>query len=368
MYIHQLGDWPQFRWDQERVANALAAVRHEQGRLIGRMEALGFPLRQEAVLQALTEDGVKTSEIEGEKLDRGQVRSSLARRMGIDIGGLRPADRRVEGVVEMLLDATVRYDQPVTAERLWAWQASLFPTGRSGLASIGVGHWRDDAGGPMQVVSGPLGRERVHYEAPGAARVEGEMRQFLAWLNGVPAMDPVLQAALAHLWFVTVHPFEDGNGRVARALADLMLARSERSPQRFYSMSAQIRREREAYYSVLERTQQGDLDVTAWMEWFLDCLGRAIAGAQEELAATLRKASFWESLAGAPLNERQRLMVNRLLDGFAGKLTTSKWALLTKCSQDTAHRDVQQLVGMGVLARGPEGGRSTSYVLVMEGR
>ncbi len=366
MYIHQLEDWPQFRWDQERVANSLAAVRHEQGRLIGRMEALGFPLRQEAVLQALTEDAVKTSEIEGEKLDRGQVRSALARRMGIDIGGLRPADRNVEGVVEMLLDATVRYDQPVTAERLWAWQASLFPTGRSGLASVGVGRWRDDAGGPMQVVSGPLGRERVHYEAPGAARVEGEMQQFLAWLNGAPAMDLVLRAALAHLWFVTVHPFEDGNGRVARALADLMLARSERSPQRFYSMSAQIRRERETYYSFLERTQRGDLDVTAWMEWFLDCLGRAIAGAHEEVAATLRKASFWESLAGAPLNERQRLMVNRLLDGFAGKLTTSKWALLMKCSQDTAHRDVQQLVGMGVLARGPEGGRSTSYVLVGE--
>lgn len=331
------------------------------------MEALGFPLKQEAVLQTLTEDVVKSSEIEGETLDVSQVRSSIARRLGMDVGGLEPADRRVEGVVDMTLDATRHYDQALTAERLFAWHASLFPTGRIGMRKLRTGAWRDDdSTGPMQVVSGPMGRERVHFEAPPAAKLEGEMRVFLDWFNddrtGVGS-DAVLNAGLAHLWFVTIHPFDDGNGRIARAIADLALARSEHSSQRFYSMSAQIRQERAAYYNVLEQAQKATLDVTAWMEWFLACLGRAIDGAQTTLAAVLSKARFWEAIRAVPLNERQRLMLNRLLDGFEGKLTTSKWAKIAKCSSDTALRDILDLVERDILVRNPEGGRSTSYSL-----
>jgi Fic family protein len=362
-YTHTLPDWPNFQWNHERLAELLASVRHRQGRLIGHMEALGFKLQQEAVLQTLTEDVLKTSEIEGEKLDKEQVRSSIARRLGMDIAGLKPADRDVEGIVEMMLDATRKYEQPLTAERLFGWHAALFPTGRSGIARINVGTWRSDSTGPMQVVSGPLGRERVHFEAPEALRLNHEMNIFLEWFNRQAPMDAVLKAALSHLWFVTLHPFEDGNGRIARAIADMALARSENSAQRFYSMSAQIRLERTAYYDILEQTQKGTMDVTAWMEWFLDCLGRAIDGAQMTLASILEKARFWESLAGKPINERQRLVLNRLLDGFVGKLTTSKWAALARCSQDTAHRDILNLVETGLLVRGPEGGRSTSYKL-----
>jgi Fic family protein len=362
-YIHQLPDWPIFRWDAAKFATLLAAVRHRQGRLIGHMEGLGFTLRQEAVLKTLTDDVLKTSEIEGERLDAEQVRSSIARRLGLDIGALKPADRNVEGVVDMMLDATRNYAQPLTAQRLFAWHTSLFPTGRSGMAKIKVGAWRDDSGGPMQVVSGPIGRERVHYEAPAAGRLDPEMAAFLDWYSSNGDMDQVLKAALAHLWFVTIHPFDDGNGRIARAIADMTLARSEDSSQRFYSMSAQIRLERNAYYDILARTQDETMDVTTWMEWFLACLGRAIDGSQTALAGVLAKARFWESIAGMTLNERQRLMLNRLLDGFEGKLTNAKWAKLTKCSPDTALRDLQYLVDHGILARGPEGGRSTSYVL-----
>ncbi|MGA3023694.1 MAG: Fic family protein [Bryobacteraceae bacterium] len=362
-YIHELPDWPRFYWSRKRLSGRLAEVRHRQGRLIGHMEGLGFRLREEAELETLTEDVVRTSEIEGERLDAEQVRSSIARRLGIDIGGLKPADRNVEGVVEMMLDATRHYGRPLTRDRLFGWHASLFPGGRSGLSRIRVGAWRDDRTGPMQVVSGPLGRERVHYEAPAAARIGREMRVFLAWFNRRTEIDAVLKAGLAHLWFVTVHPFGDGNGRIARAIADMTLARSEESPQRFYSMSAQIRQERTAYYDILERTQKGTLDVTPWMEWFLACLDRAIAGAQTTLARVLRKARFWERVAAIPLNERQRLVLNRLLDGFEGKLTTSKWAKLAKCSQDTALRDILELVAHGILVRNPGGGRSTSYAL-----
>lgn len=364
MYIHELEDWPRFRWHSERIGALLAEVRHRQGRLVGRMEALGFGLRQEAVLQTLTADVTQSSAIEGERLDAQQVRSSIARRLGMDIGGLVASDRHVEGIVEMMLDATRHYDQALDEQRLFAWHAALFPTGRSGMARIAVGAWRADGKGPMQVVSGPVGRERVHFEAVPASRVATEMSAFLEWWNGEPEIDAVLRAALAHLWFVTVHPFEDGNGRIARALADMALARSENSSQRFYSMSAEIRRERNAYYEILEHTQQGTLDVTAWMEWFLACLGRAIDGAQSMLAGVLDKARFWEGIAGAPLNERQTLVLNRLLDGMQGKLTTSKYATLAKCSQDTALRDIAQLVERGLLVRGPEGGRSTGYRLV----
>jgi Fic family protein len=363
MYIHELEDWPRLHWSAEKIAELLASVRHRQGRLIGRMEALGFKLRREAVLQTLTADVLKSSEIEGEKLDAEQVRSSIARRLGMDIGALKAADPHVEGVVEMMLDATRHYDQPLTSERLCAWHTSLFPTGRSGMTTIKAGAWRDDGTGPMQVVSGPVGRERVHYEAPKADRLAPEINSFLDWFERGDPIDAVLKAALAHLWFVTIHPFDDGNGRVARAVADMALARSEHSPQRFYSMSAQIRKERNDYYDILERTQKATLDVTLWMEWFLGCLGRAIDGAQVTLSTVLDKARFWERIKDVQLSDRQRLVINRLLDGFEGKVTTSKYAALAKCSQDTAHRDILALVHYGVFVRNPEGGRSTSYSL-----
>ncbi len=364
MYIHQRDDWPRFRWDQGQLANQLAAVRHRQGRLIGRMEALGFRLREEAVLDTLTQDVLKSSEIEGEILDINQVRSSIARRLGLDIGALTPADRDVEGVVEMMLDATQRYQEQLTEERLFGWHASLFPTGRSGMQKIRVGAWRDESSGPMQVVSGPIGKERVHYEAPQADRLPAEMSQFLDWFNGTARIDPVLKSALAHLWFVTIHPFDDGNGRIARAIADLALARSEQSPKRFYSMSAEIRLERNDYYDILERTEKRTLDVTAWMQWFLGCLDRAFNGAELTLASVLRKARFWEIHAGESFNDRQRKVVNRLLNEFEGKLTSSKWASLAKCSQDTANRDINDLVKRGILAKDAAGGRSTSYSLI----
>jgi len=363
MYIHELQDWPGFIWNREQLADLLADVRHRQGKLIGHMEALGFHLRQEAVLQTLTADVLKSSEIEGEKLDAAQVRSSIARRLGMDIGALKPADRNVEGVVEMMLDATRNYAEPLTADRLFAWHASLFPTGRSGMSKIKVGAWRDDSSGPMEVVSGPIGKEHVHFAAPKATRLDGDMQTFLAWFNGNADIDPVLKAGLAHLWFVTIHPFEDGNGRIARAIADMALARSENSPQRFYSMSAQIRQERTAYYDILEQTQKGTMDVTPWMKWFLECLGRAIDGAQTTLSGVLNKAQFWESVSGKAINERQRQVLNRLLDGFEGKLTTSKYAKLANCSPDTALRDILALVSEGILVRNAEGGRSTSYAL-----
>lgn len=363
MYIWELPDWPEFRWDRERLSMLLAQTRHDQGRLLGRMDALGFPLREEAVLRTLTQDVLKSSEIEGEKLDPEQVRSSIARRLGMDIVGLRPADRDVEGVVEMALDATRGYDRSLTEERLFAWHASLFPTGRSGMTKIRVGAWRDDSRGPMQVVSGPVGKERVHYLAPPAKRLAAEMSGFLDWFNGEADIDPVLKAGLAHLWFVTIHPFDDGNGRIARAIADMALARSERNAQRFYSMSAQIRAERNAYYDMLEATQKGGMDITDWLTWFLGCLGRAIAGAQDILASVLLKARFWERHATEALNDRQIKVINRMLDGFEGKLTSSKWARLAKCSQDTAYRDILDLIERGILRKSAAGGRSTSYSL-----
>jgi Fic family protein len=363
MYIHELKDWPRFHWSAGKISAPLASVRHRQGKLVGHMEALGFNLQQEAVLQTLTADVLKSSEIEGEKLNAEQVRSSIARRLGMDIGALKAADRYVEGVVEMMLDATLKYNEPLTADRLFGWHAALFPTGRSGMTKIRTGAWRDDSAGPMQVVSGPLGREQVHYEAPKAERIDADMQTFLQWFDTPPDMDLVLKAALAHLWFVTIHPFGDGNGRIARAIADMALARSEKSPQRFYSMSAQIRQERNDYYDILERTQKGTTDITPWMDWFLGCLGRAIDGAQTALGTVLAKAKFWECIKDVPLNDRQRLVLNRLLDGFEGKLTSSKYAALAKCSQDTAHRDILALVKNGVLVQNPEGGRSTSYSL-----
>jgi Fic family protein len=362
-YIYDRDGWPDLEWNKAALADQLAHVRHRQGRLLGRMDTLGFPLRDEAALRTLTEDVLKSSEIEGEILDKAQVRSSIARRLGIDIGALTPADRHVEGIVEMMLDATQRFDQPLTEERLFGWHASLFPTGYSGLSKIVIGAWRDERAGLMQVISGPIGREKVHYEAPAADRMAGEMRFFLNWFNRETGDDPVIKAALAHLWFVTIHPFEDGNGRIARGIADMALARSDGSPQRFYGMSSQIRLERKDYYDTLEATQKGDTDITRWVAWFLGCLDRAFDGAEATLATVLAAARFWETHAGEAFNERQRMMLQRLLTGFDGKLTSSKWALIAKCSQDTAGRDIDDLVQRGVLVKDAAGGRSTSYSL-----
>jgi len=367
MYLWEKPEWPSLTWNEQSLSTLLAAVSRQQGRLLGRMEALGFDLRDEAHLHTLTEDVVKSSEIEGEKLDRDQVRSSIARRLGLDVGGLVPANRDVEGVVEMMLDATGSYDKPLTEERLFAWHASLFPTGRSGMRKIIAGKWRDDRNGPMHVVSGAVGREKVHYEAPPAERLPDEMSRFLSWVEKPSDIDPLLAAGLAHLWFVTIHPFDDGNGRIARAITDMVLSRSESSRRRFYSMSAQIRRERRKYYATLESTQKGGVDVTRWQTWFLSCLLRAIEGAHDTLGSVLRKARFWERFAREPLNERQIAVLNRLLDGMEGKLTTSKWANLAKCSQDTAYRDILDLVRRDALKKDPGGGRSTSYSIARHG-
>jgi Fic family protein len=366
-YIHQLADWPEFQWDQEQLLNLLAQVRHDQGRLVGRVEALGFTLRTEAELKTLTLDVLKSSEIEGEILDVDQVRSSVARRLGIDIGGLEPVDRHVDGLVEMMLNATRQYQDSLTTERLFDWHAAMFPSGRSGMTKISVGAWRADASGPMRVISGPLGNENVHFEAPAAHRIDEEMSTFLDWIESDAAVDPVLKAGLAHLWFVTIHPFDDGNGRLARAITDMMLSRSEQSSQRFYSMSTQIRKERKDYYQILEQTQSGSMDVTDWIEWFLSCLSRALGDAQDTLSSVLRKAEFWNRLRSYTINSRQQKMLNRILDDeFKGKLTTSKWAKMTKCSQDTAHRDILELMKAGFLSKNPGGGRSTSYSLADE--
>ncbi len=362
-YIHQHAEWPRFRLDLDQLAGPLASVRHRQGRLIGRMEALGFPLRSEAVLRTLTEDVLKSSEIEGDNLDAEQVRSSLARRLGLDIGALAPADRHVDGVVEMVLDATQLYADPLTVGRICGWHAALFPTGYSGMTRITVGAWRSEQSSPMKIVSGPMGGETVHFEAPEAARLDREMAAFLDWYNAADATDPVLKAGIAHFWFVTIHPFEDGNGRIARAIADQALARSEQSAHRFYSLSAQIRQERNAYYDRLEMTQKGDLDITPWLEWFLACLDRAFTSSEAALVAVLQKATFWQRHDAEPINPRQRQILNRLLDGFQGKLTSSKWAKLTKCSQDTALRDIDDLLHRAILIKDPGGGRSTSYSL-----
>ncbi|TWT41515.1 Fic family protein [Botrimarina hoheduenensis] len=362
-YIHELTGWPELTWDSDSLAAPLAKVRHQQGRLLGKMETLGFDLRSEASLVVLTADVVKSSKIEGEAHDPNEVRSSIARRLGLDVAGLPQPSRSVDGVVEMMLDATQKFDQVLTRERLFGWHASLFPTGHSGINRIAVGQWRNDEDGPMQVVSGPIGKEKVHFQAPGATRLEEEMERFLAWLRKPSEVDPVLLAGLAHFWFVTIYPFEDGNGRIARAIADMALARADGTKDRFYSMSSQIEAERNEYYNQLERAQRGELDVTGWLLWFVDCLDRAIESSNERLAGVLNKARVWERLNNKTVNERQRLVINRMLNGFEGFLSTSKYAKLAKCSADTALRDIREQVARGVLMKNPGGGRSTSYRL-----
>lgn len=364
LYIWQSKAWSNWVYDLKRLAPLLAQVHQAQGHLQGRMHDLGMDLRDQATLRVLTEDVLKTSEIEGEKLNPDSVRSSIARRLGVDIGALAPADRHVDGVVDMVLDATQRHTTPLTAERLYGWHAAMFPTGYSGLSKIRVGQWRDDAQGPMQVVSGPMHRQKVHYEAPPAHLLDAEMSDFMLWFNVDQQDDPVIKAGLAHLWFVTIHPFEDGNGRMARAVGDMALARAEASVQRYYSLSAQIQRERKTYYDHLEATQKGNMDVTDWLEWFLACLLRALQGAEQTLASVLMKARYWQYWAGTPMNERQIKLLNKMLDGFDGKLTSSKWASIGKCSQDTALRDISDLLERGVLRKSEASGRSTSYELM----
>ena len=364
MWIHEHKDWPRFTWDAGALAFKLADIRHRQGRLLGRMEGLGFELRREASLSTLTSDVVKSSAIEGENLDPKEVRSSIARRLGIEIAGPAPASRNVESVVEMILDATRRFAEPLTKERMFSWHAALFPTGRSGMRRITVGGWRAADTEPMRVVSGPVRREKIHFEAPRADRLEQEMKAFIAWSEGDDGADLVIKAGLAHLWFVTVHPFEDGNGRVARAVAAVALARADGTSDRFYSLSAQVESERKDYYDQLERQQRGALDVTGWLEWFLDCLGRAVDGADVALNSVLFKARLWEKINRKPVNERQRLIINRMLeDDFKGHMNTSKYAKMAKCSTDTALRDIRELKERDIFIQNPGRGRSTSYRL-----
>ena len=363
MYIYNHPNWPHFEWNNAKLLPLLSYVRNRQGKLIGKMGALGFELQNEANLEILTLDIIKSTEIEGEFLDKEQVRSSIARRLGLDIPGLVHAERNVDGIVDLMLDATKNYDKELTKERLFSWHAALFPPGQSGMYKIITGGWRDDSTGPMQVVSGALGKEKIHYQAPPAAQLENEMRIFIDWFNLEQENDLVLKSAIAHLWFVTLHPFEDGNGRMARALSDMLLARSDEQSYRFHSMSTQIQKERNSYYEILEKTQQGDLDITNWLEWYLNCLLHAIENSEKILEKIMIKHSFWAENSQVTLNERQRKILNMLMDDLEGVLNTSKWAKIGKCSQDTALRDIQDLMKKGILVKSRQGGRSTNYEL-----
>lgn len=365
MYIHQKSNWPHFFWDDSALLTSLGKVRNLQGKLIGRMEAIGFSLREEALLDTLTVDVIKSNQIEGEHLDSEQVRSSIARRLGMNVSGLVSSDRNVEGVVEMMLDATQNYQNSLTENRLFDWHSALFPTGRKGMFKITVADWRKDANGPMQVVSGPMGREKVHYEAPAANLLSDEMQKFLNWFNNEKIIEPVIKSGIAHLWFVSIHPFDDGNGRIARSIADMQLARADQSNQRFYSVSAEIEQKKRDYYRMLEQTQKGSVDITNWLQWYLECLVDALNTTEDTLSKVLFKARFWERNSKTILNRRQQTIINKLLDDFHGKLTSSKWAKMAKCSQDTALRDIQDLINKNILIKEPGGGRSTSYMINM---
>lgn len=363
MYLHQHKDWPNFKWDGDTLLQHVSKVRDLQGRLIGRMESMGFELRDEAVLETITEDILKSSEIEGELLNPEEVRSSVAQRLGMEISGLSHSSRDVDGVVDMMLDATQKYKDPITKDRLCGWHAALFPTGRSGMYKITVGDWRDDHAGPMQVVSGPIGRETVHYTAPQASRLQNEMDVFIDWFNSDTRMESVIKSAIAHLWFVSIHPFDDGNGRIARAIADSQLSRADRTNQRFYSMSSQIMKSKKGYYNILESTQKGSMDVSQWLVWYFDRLAEALEATDELLSKILMKAKFWELHKTTQFNDRQIEMINKLHGDFVGKLHSSKWAKMTKVHRDTARRDIQDLIEKGVLSDSGEGGRSTNYIL-----
>jgi len=364
VYIHEQSEWPNFYWDSNKLLTLLTKVRNLQGRVVGRMGALGFELQNQASLEIITQDVLKSTEIEGESLNAEQVRSSVARRLGLEVSGLIHSERHVDGVVEMMVDATSNFNKALNKDRIFAWHNALFPTGYSGMYNVLVGRWRDDSTGPMQVVSGPMGKEKVHYQAPDAKRLESEMSSFFEWINSNQDIDSVLKAAIAHIWFVTLHPFEDGNGRIARAITDMLLAKSDNQSYRFYSMSTQIRIDRKQYYDILEQTQKGKLDITNWLEWFLSCLFNALESSETILERIIFKHSFWNNNSSKIKNERQTKILNRLLDGFEGKLTSSKWAKIGKCSQDTATRDIQDLIDKNILFKLPGGGRSTGYDLV----
>lgn len=363
MYLYNNQNWPIFEWNSEKLLPLLSYVRNRQGKLIGKMGALGFELQNEANLEILTIEIIKSTEIEGEFLDREQVRSSIARRLGLDISGLVYSERNVDGIVDLMLDATRNYDKELNKERLFSWHAALFPTGQSGMYKIITGNWRDDSTGPMQVVSGALGKEKVHYQAPPAVQLENEMRTFFDWFNLEQHIDSVLKAAIAHLWFVTLHPFEDGNGRISRALSDMLLARSDEQSYRFYSMSTQIRKERNSYYDILEKTQKSSLEITNWLEWFLNSLLHSIEDSEKLLEKVIYKHVFWLRHSKVTINGRQRKILNMLMDDFEGVLNTTKWAKIGKCSQDTALRDIQDLIEKGILTKTEQGGRSTNYEL-----
>ncbi|MFM9946098.1 MAG: Fic family protein [Bacteroidia bacterium] len=362
-YIYQKPDWPKFRWDNDALQNLLLSVRTMQSKLIGKMDSLGFELQDEAILETITTDVLKSTEIEGEILNPEQVRSSIARKLGMDISGLIPSDKNVDGVVEMMLDATQNYKSPLSKDRLFGWHSDLFPSERSGMYKIVVGQWRDDSTGPIQVVSGALGKEKVHFQAPDASVIEDEMNRFLDWFNSPIKLDPLLKAAIAHFGFVTIHPFDDGNGRIARAITDMLLARADCSSQRFYSISAQIWLERKGYYEILEKSSQGTLDITKWLHWFLTCLLNALKASDGMLARVMFKHQFWNKHAKTVLSQRQVLILNKLLDNFDGKLSSSNWAKIAKCSHDTALRDIQDLITKNVLRNEGAGGRSTNYEL-----
>ena len=360
IYIHQLKNWSQFQWDEEAFISLLSEVRHLQGKTMGKVELLGFKLKDEANLETLIQDVVQSSEIEGEILNPEQVRSSIATRLGLENSGIEHTDRHIDGVVEMMLDATQNNNKVLDEERLFGWHAALFPTGRSGMYKIEVAQWRT---GAMQVVSGGMGREKVHYEAPKAELLEQEMKTFFDWFNTETKLDPILKTAIAHLWFVTIHPFDDGNGRIARAIADMQLSKADGINQRFYSMSAEIKNQIKSYYAILEHTQKADLDITDWIVWFLEVLKQAILSSNTIIDKVVQKHQFWVRNAGLISNERQRAMLNKLMDNFEGNLTTSKWAKMTNTSQDTALRDITDLLNKGVLVKANSGGRSTNYLL-----
>jgi Fic family protein len=364
MWIHEHQHWPNFTWDIQALASKISELRYRQGRLLGRMEGIGFELKQEASLTTLTFDVIKSSAIEGENLNPIEVKSSIARNLGIDFAGLIPSSRKVDGIVEILLDATQCFSQSLTKERLFGWHAALFPTGRSGMHQITVGNWRPVEAGSMRVVSGPLGKEKIHFEAPMAERLNDEMSAFIQWFNQSESIDPLIMAGLAHFWFITIHPFEDGNGRIARAIGDMGLARADGTQYRFYSISSQFELERNDYYEQLEKQQRATPDVTQWLTWFFECLDRALNNAEVTLNRVFYKNQLWQMVNQKSINERQKNVINRMLEEtFTGFMNTSKYAKLTKCSTDTAFRDLKELKERGIFIQNPGGGRSTSYRL-----
>ena len=363
-YIWQLPHWPNWQFNASQLSEKIAEIHHARGYLLGKIDDLGFDLKKEAFLEVVSEDVLKTSQIEGEYLDQEAVRSSVAKKIGIDIADLPNTDGHIDGVVEMVLDATQAYETQLSVEKLFHWHRGLFPQ-PSLLHPIDIGKWREDKKGPMQVISGPINKPKVHYEAPPARIIEQEMDKFILWFNQESWIDPLIKAGIAHLWFVTIHPFDDGNGRIARAIGDMALAKAEKLNLRFYSLSGQIQKERKTYYELLEKTQKGTLHIDEWLDWFLSCLLRSIQASQGTLQHVISKANFWQKHGGQALNQRQIKILNKLIDGFEGKLTSSKWANINKCSVDTALRDIQELIKLEILKKSETGGRSTAYELVI---